>query len=1677
MEVDVTLAVLNFLKRFICYVCDVVHNATSTATPASAASDEATPHRIISISQPVSALHELIDTLSLVFNNEKLFHMSKYTPDQLTPAAEDDCALRPASSQGSALMAELLNLFGRRGGFELLFAHARLDHPLCSILEVKSIVEFINAVNKGHYFTTPCLNAVTDGLEAIVVPRLTELSPEEMATVGRDDLEKLFYLLSFVLDTASHPAQSAETLECAYLRVAQCCIDSGVSDKQAYGVQCVASLLRVLAKITEQAIGGTGLAVSCDAIPFRNVRWLTAPRLARWLADTSLLDHILRLRAPHADVPRRLPDVLRFAAAYKVIAPCHVTLVWSLVSEPQSRWLLEGLEEAASYLQAEHIEGFINAAKEVPHNLFTCNQVLLLHKLSNKCTELAHKAAILEFLWDLALAEGSSAPPRTIACQIVSCLQDSSKAHIFRSYRADWFDRIFKALKVGRSVCFCYNMITAILGTYPKRYSPQDYATDVEYATTVATQLVEKRHLLDLFFDDFVKFHEAAEQTAAALQLDDSHELMTLELAGRMDYRTELVARLNFLRTLLPELTALAPVNETHYETLWNYMVNRALCTAESDEFFQWLVSGRIPDAGRLVILDHFMKSIYRGVMLSAMAQHASEGAKGLSEAAMNCFIAWFCDYNTSQNLMAWSADKPQNFEVHTCVSTLHGYRQLWDIALASTSSPDAEVLCVRFLRQLHLTSKVNANEDFVKSSMAVLEQERIAYADAPSAVAADRLRRCVLVIREFTEQSDRTRHYTPHGERPARALTIDVTSHLEPSLCFTLRLPACAPINYLRAAVRERLVAAGRAAASGEVRLSTEDGCCTLAAEDGSLPLSRVFVHARCQGVGAYVQVGVSYTERFPGRETFNRPRLPAFTHTFCSSQVQYQPPDVEYRLAALATIHDTTPRDVALTALRRANFDVAAATAALAAHKLELVDDGDQLRQQCGWLLAGPPYFATLFGLLDGPPALAGAVWDLLQLLPTGRDLRAAIASALPAVLAAECPVFTASAAPPYRLLYNLQTAEGALVEDGTYGLADALVAAGALGALAACCSTVAAAALPTSAHRRCLALAAKCASLLARRAPAALNSAGGLCDALATAAGAQLRSVAVEEDDDAQDEVAEGACALLEAIAEMPNGGFDPRTLPLEQVVLADDDALRWRLARGLAQLAARNAGAALDRLLPLLPRACSTGSGGAAYFALLATLGPAAPAGPAGALAVALSRTLTELMTVGHAEDSGVSIAGPADAMCALLSARPELRGEVRAEALAPALCVALGFGPGECLCKTPLARSAVSRLLVELSTQLTPSDLVCRLLPPCTQPLHVARWAERSCLGPTREPIAPCGRVGLVNSISGDGVESCYDAVLQELFMAKAFVRKVYDAPVPRDTPLLYQLQLLFANLQLSKRRAYDCTPLVSACSGAAGNQSRHPHEVLNTLCRVLEGAAPGTCTPLSCTVVCTTTPINEQYPHATAITETHHSLTLETKNRKNLLDALDAYFNDPREYHTYSEAYDAEVIARHRSCMQTLPRVLALGLIRFERDYTATRSADPSRRDVKLNVHLPFPVSLDLRRYASASLLEARGLEPASCAPFEYVLVGAVVADGPADMLRYRALAVDRGSGKWFSFNGDAVTPVDNIEAVLHESYGPPESAARHEDWPVACLLLYEQKFWVCFFTGSSGHK
>jgi len=324
----------------------------------------------------------------------------------------------------------------------------------------------------------------------------------------------------------------------------------------------------------------------------------------------------------------------------------------------------------------------------------------------------------------------------------------------------------------------------------------------------------------------------------------------------------------------------------------------------------------------------------------------------------------------------------------------------------------------------------------------------------------------------------------------------------------------------------------------------------------------------------------------------------------------------------------------------------------------------------------------------------------------------------------------------------------------------------------------------------------------------------------------------------------------------------------------------------------------------------------------------------------------------------------------------------------------------------------------------------------------------------------------CGYVGLKNLSS-----TCYmNSVLQQLFMIHILKYAIIGASnISKDDKILKELQILFANLELSEKRYYN--PINFSQTNIYKNKPINVHEqedckefydsfcdavekclINNKYKYIINDALMGyTSSKIKC----------ESCDYTSNKIESFYDLSLEVKGFNNLNDSLKYLIKEEKIEKFKCDNCKKEVNIRKTMTLSKLPNTLFFHLKRFTY----------KNENVKIFTEFNFPHEINLKKFCTETYQEETDeIYEKIDDYYKFVLKGVVQHSGSAKGGHYISfIDVNRdGKGNTLNINNDLKNKKwiqfnDSIVSEFDIDHLPEETIGNDNTSKTAYLLIYER--------------
>lgn len=255
-----------------------------------------------------------------------------------------------------------------------------------------------------------------------------------------------------------------------------------------------------------------------------------------------------------------------------------------------------------------------------------------------------------------------------------------------------------------------------------------------------------------------------------------------------------------------------------------------------------------------------------------------------------------------------------------------------------------------------------------------------------------------------------------------------------------------------------------------------------------------------------------------------------------------------------------------------------------------------------------------------------------------------------------------------------------------------------------------------------------------------------------------------------------------------------------------------------------------------------------------------------------------------------------------------------------------------------------------------------------------------------------------------------------------------------------ETNVLYQMKLIFANLQESEKQYYAPEGFTKAFqyNGAPVNvrQQQDTFEFYNMLGDNLENLLKDT--PYASVlkdsvgglIANETRSLESEFPYVGESEEPFFAVSLDIKNKKTLAEALDMYIKPDHlegDNKYFCDRHNRKIDVQRRSYLKKLSNTVIINLKRFEYDYN-------SQQRLKLNDYCEFPERINFKPWTKEGIRERESqLNRKSGQQEEGVLVDLSGGDSESDPPSYG----DGGVAEESKHGGEAIDEDESDEELM----------------------------------------
>ncbi|XP_047471205.1 probable ubiquitin carboxyl-terminal hydrolase FAF-X isoform X2 [Penaeus chinensis] len=655
----------------------------------------------------------LLDLLAMVLNPNSKFHTFNGTrPSETVPQGsqipDSELFARPPDPRNPrGWLVDLINLFGKHGGFQILLERFQsgknLSVPvICALLRPFGLCyEMLTIPTIEKYFMS-IVEVVPAFLENLTDD---ELKKEAKNEAKNDALSAIIKAIKCLVSRVPSQEETAKNLEIFRLKMILRLLQiSSFNGK----MNALNEVNKVITNVSYY---------SHRHGPFEEEEWLTAERMAEWIKENRVLQIVLRDSLHQPQYVEKLEKIIRFIIKEKALTLEDLDDIWA-AQHGKHEAIVKNVHDLLAKLawdfspeQLDHLFGCFQTSWSQASKKQREKLLELIRRLAedDKDGVMAHK--VLTLLWSLAHSDDV---PTEIMDQALNAhvkILDYSCSQDRDTQKKHWLDRCVEELKHDKWVLPALKQIREICCSYseaPPNFSQHQRPTPhVSYRHDVISKLQNQHSLVVLVADNLTTYMKNIRLAAK-----ENPDLNPAEIIpdGRYNHICQVQERLNFLRFLLKDgqLWLCAP----QAKQIWNCLAENAVFTVDRESCFKWFskLMGDEPDLDPEINKDFFENNI---LLLDPSL---------LTENGMKCFDRFFKAVNSKEGKLVLKKRVYLMDDVD-----LIGVDYVWRVVLCGTE--DIASRAIELLRETftNLGPRLQANQviihdDFLSSCMSRLK-------------------------------------------------------------------------------------------------------------------------------------------------------------------------------------------------------------------------------------------------------------------------------------------------------------------------------------------------------------------------------------------------------------------------------------------------------------------------------------------------------------------------------------------------------------------------------------------------------------------------------------------------------------------------------------------------------------------------------------------------------------------------------------------------------------------------------------------------------------------------------------------------------------------------------------------------------------------------------------------
>ncbi|KAF2075266.1 hypothetical protein CYY_003442 [Polysphondylium violaceum] len=629
-------------------------------------------------------------------------------------------------------------IFVENDGFVLLTN--RIENFKCSFETIKNILNTIKKLTKKYDKIE--LNQI-EHLINIVFQKILNYSDEEFKNENKKDLDLIVKSLTGIVNNQGIENNLHEMIQHSNLQVYLKCFKSPSLEKRNAGLNDIIRFCRH----------------DNHGFMLRNqpsFNYFPPNKISEWIKENQVIETLYG-ETMHIQLIQKCTDILKFLAEHSAFERKYLDLIWNAAEgkhETIENVIYDTIGNIASSLPVEDIDYLFDKVSKIPYSHYTQHTLHLIRALTQRITSDSNYIPKgVEILWNLI--QDSCEVNIDLAEQALGSLQDSLT--FFPNLKAEYLKKSIETIENHQSVILCLRLIYFVITSLSGRKKGLGFNNNNNNNNnnhlnhqeldlpTIISQVEEQYHLVELLFKHMVFYNQKCKEILKnnIYAGYDESSLRYSTFVGKYSHTSQVYDYLNFLGFIYEKSSLV--LHQDYIDILWNTFVVSPILVLDRGVFFGWIEKNLM---------------LKKSEILYFLSKFQNLAFDDLDIAGVNFYI--FCmtaikEYNTMNRAQ-------HHHQQQTQPTT--GLDDLWRIVLQARDEEVGKIAIAYLIEQY--TRSVKFPEDFLAACMTRL-------ANVPTqegAVLDDSTRilvtRCLSLIKRFLEDfgpriSDSfKRHYSP---------------------------------------------------------------------------------------------------------------------------------------------------------------------------------------------------------------------------------------------------------------------------------------------------------------------------------------------------------------------------------------------------------------------------------------------------------------------------------------------------------------------------------------------------------------------------------------------------------------------------------------------------------------------------------------------------------------------------------------------------------------------------------------------------------------------------------------------------------------------------------------------------------------------------------------------------